>query len=128
MAGPAKKAATYNDLFGIPENMTGEIINGELIVAPRPSRRHVYASTPPDWIGEVLSPGTAKIDKTGKMSIYAQHNVPYLWFIDPLAKSLDAFQLENGKWLVVGLFVGSDKIRVAPFEEAEIDLNALWLD
>jgi Uma2 family endonuclease len=62
------------------------------------------------------------------MSIYAQHNVPYLWFIDPLAKSLDAFQLENGKWLVVGLFVGSDKIRVAPFEEAEIDLNALWLD
>jgi Uma2 family endonuclease len=187
MAEPANKEATYSDLFDIPENMTGEIINGELIAAPRPSRRHVYASTslggkltppyqfgeangpggwiiiiepevglgrnilvpdlagwkrerfpvaedhnwistPPDWVCEVLSPGTAKIDKTGKMSIYAQHTVPYLWFIDPLAKTLDAFRLENGKWVVVGLFVGSDTIRIAPFEEAEIDLNALWLD
>lgn len=40
MADPAKKQATYDDLYHIPENMTGEIIDGELIVSPRPTTRH----------------------------------------------------------------------------------------
>ena len=45
MSEPAKKKATYDDLFGIPENMIGEIIDGELIVHPRPSRKHIYAAS-----------------------------------------------------------------------------------
>jgi Uma2 family endonuclease len=44
MAESAKKKATYEDLYGIPENMIGEIINGELIVHPRPSRKHARAT------------------------------------------------------------------------------------
>jgi Uma2 family endonuclease len=186
MAEPAKREATYEDLFDIPENMTGEIINGELIVTPRPSRRHTSAgsslgyrigppyqfgegggpggwiiiiepeiglgrnilvpdlagwkrerfpvseehnwiSAAPDWVCEVLSPSTAKIDKTDKMSLYAQHGVPHLWFVDPIAKTLDVFRLEAGKWVVVGLFVENDKMRAEPFEKLEIDLGALWL-
>ncbi|HIJ69046.1 MAG TPA: Uma2 family endonuclease, partial [Deltaproteobacteria bacterium] len=43
MAEEAKKKAAYDDLYSIPENMTGQIIDGELIVTPRPSRYHVYA-------------------------------------------------------------------------------------
>ncbi|MGO9312609.1 MAG: Uma2 family endonuclease [Syntrophobacteraceae bacterium] len=64
MSGPAKKKATYNDLFSIPENTTGEIINGELIVTPRPSRRHLYTESalgnkigPPYQFGEGGGPG-----------------------------------------------------------------------
>ncbi len=45
MSEPAKKKATYEDLYTIPENMTGEIINGELVVTPRPSRKHGFAAT-----------------------------------------------------------------------------------
>ena len=41
MSELSKKKATYEDLYSIPENMTGEIINGELIVTPRPSRKHI---------------------------------------------------------------------------------------
>ncbi|SPF31433.1 conserved hypothetical protein [Syntrophobacter sp. SbD1] len=44
MSEPAKKKATYDDLYSVAENMTGEIINGELIVTPRPSRKHGYAA------------------------------------------------------------------------------------
>lgn len=40
MSEPAKRDATYEDLYSIPENMTGEIINGEIIATPRPSREH----------------------------------------------------------------------------------------
>jgi Uma2 family endonuclease len=45
MAETAQKRATYEDLLKIPENLTGEIINGELIATPRPSRRHVHAAS-----------------------------------------------------------------------------------
>ena len=45
MSEPAKKQATYEDLLNIPENMTGEIIAGELVVTPRPARRHVHAAS-----------------------------------------------------------------------------------
>ena len=41
MADTAKKKVTYEDLFSIPDNMTGEIVGGELIATPRPSRKHV---------------------------------------------------------------------------------------
>ncbi len=45
MSDPAHKPATYEDLYDIPENMIGEIIDGELIVTPRPSRRHTLAAS-----------------------------------------------------------------------------------
>ena len=45
MAETPRKKATYHDLFKIPENVTGEIVNGELITTPRPSRRHLHAAS-----------------------------------------------------------------------------------
>jgi len=64
MSESAKKKATYEDLYEVPENMTGEIIDGELIVTPRPSRRHTrttsvlgYKIGPPYDFGEGGGPG-----------------------------------------------------------------------
>lgn len=45
MSEPAGKKGTYGALYTIPENMTGEIIGGWLIVTPRPSRQHILASS-----------------------------------------------------------------------------------
>jgi Uma2 family endonuclease len=53
MAEEAKKKADYDDLYNIPENMTGQIIDGDLIVTPRPSRHHVYAAS---VLGSELGP------------------------------------------------------------------------
>ncbi|GKT07408.1 Uma2 family endonuclease [Desulforhabdus sp. TSK] len=45
MSDLAKKLTTYEDLYDIPENMIGEILNGELIVTPRPAPRHMHVAT-----------------------------------------------------------------------------------
>ena len=45
MAEAAKKPATYEDLYTLPENTIGEIIDGELIANPRPSREHVFIAS-----------------------------------------------------------------------------------
>ena len=44
MAELAKRRAAYEDLYAVPENMTGEIIDGELVATPRPSSKHNLAT------------------------------------------------------------------------------------
>ncbi len=85
-----------------------------------------WISVVPDWICEVLSPGTARIDKKKKMPIYAQFGVPYLWLVDPLEKTLEIFRLDNGNWLVAAVYSEDDIVRAEPFQAIEINLSSLW--
>ena len=50
----------------------------------------------PDWVCEILSPSTAKRDRVIKMPVYARRGVAYLWLVDPLAKTLETFALDQG--------------------------------
>src|SRR5262245_42059394 len=40
-----KRRATYEDLMRVPDTKVGEIVDGELIVSPRPASAHSYAAT-----------------------------------------------------------------------------------
>ena len=50
---PARRRATYADLEALPDNIVGEIIDGELIATPRPALRH---SRTMSHLGGVLGP------------------------------------------------------------------------
>lgn len=80
----------------------------------------------PDWICEVFSPGTMKKDRMLKMKVYARHGVAYLWLVDPLAKTMETFALDNGRWTVTGLYADEDEVRAAPFEAIVLNLGDLW--
>lgn len=41
----AKKAATYDDLQALPPHVLGEILDGELVVSPRPASLHARAAS-----------------------------------------------------------------------------------
>jgi Uma2 family endonuclease len=43
--GGTGKPATYEDLRALPENVVGEIIDGELIVSPRPAPAHALSTS-----------------------------------------------------------------------------------
>jgi Uma2 family endonuclease len=45
MVDLAKKNAVYADLFDLPDNVTGEILAGQLEVHPRPAPRHALAAS-----------------------------------------------------------------------------------
>jgi Uma2 family endonuclease len=45
MTLPARRPATYADLAALPENVVGEILDGELVVSPRPAPRHAATSS-----------------------------------------------------------------------------------
>ncbi|MEM6489923.1 MAG: Uma2 family endonuclease [Pseudomonadota bacterium] len=82
----------------------------------------------PDWVCEVLSPSTRQFDLVEKRSVYAREGVPDLWFVDPLAKSLEAFTLKDGAWVLVAALRDDQPVELAPFDAVSFPLSALWPD
>jgi Uma2 family endonuclease len=185
MTLPAKRPATYADIVALPEHVVGEILNGDLVVSPRPAPRHSVASSalgatlgppfqfgdggpggwwivdepelhlgddvlvpdlagwrrerlpsvpdeayftlPPDWVCEVLSPSTSRVDRTRKLPIYARAAIPCAWLIDPAAQTLEVYRLESGRWMLAATHGGEERVRAAPFEAISVDLARLWV-
>jgi len=186
MNEPAARAATYEDLLQVPENLVAEIIHGQLITHPRPAPRHAVASSslgmelggpfdkgrggpggwwildepelhlgpnvlvpdlagwrrerlptlpetawfelPPDWICEVLSPSTARIDRVEKLPIYAGAGIPHVWLIDPDLRTLEAFENKDGRWLLLAACENDNPVQLPPFDAISFPLDALWAD
>ena len=83
---------------------------------------------PPDWVCEVLSPATRKIDLTDKRRLYATAGLGHLWFVDPLAPTLEAFALRDGAWTLIAALKDDDEARVPPFDAIAFPLSVLWPD
>jgi Uma2 family endonuclease len=80
----------------------------------------------PDWVCEVLSERTRRINKVQKMRIYAREGVRNVWHVDPVARTLDIFRLEGRHWLLVDSFAGDERIHAEPFEAIELELALVW--
>jgi Uma2 family endonuclease len=184
MGDAAHRLASYEDLFDLPDNVVGEIVNGRVVTHPRPAPAHAMASsllgadvaTPfgrgrggpggwlildepelhlgghvlvpdlagwrrermpelpktawfelaPDWICEVLSPSTARIDRIEKMPIYAARGVAHAWLVDPDLRTLEVFENRSGQWLLVSTHQNDDRVRAAPFDAVELEIGGWW--
>jgi len=82
----------------------------------------------PDWICEVVSPATSRLDRVRKLPRYSRHRVGYAWLVDPQAQTLEVYRLENERWVLLSSHEGTDKVRAEPFDAVEIELGALWTD
>jgi Uma2 family endonuclease len=85
-----------------------------------------YITLAPDWICEVVSPSTEKLDRADKLPIYARERVAHAWLVNPLARTLEVFILEGSRWALLGTFAGDKRVRAVPFDAVEIDLKLLW--
>jgi Uma2 family endonuclease len=83
-------------------------------------------SLPPDWLCEVVSPSTERIDRVRKLPIYAREGVGHVWLLNPAARTLEVLRLSSEGWLLVSTAEGGARIRAEPFEAIELDLSALW--
>jgi Uma2 family endonuclease len=92
-------------------------------LAPEP-----YLTLAPDWVCEVLSPSTEKLDRGEKLRVYAREHVAYVWLIDPSRQALEVLALDQReRWTKRGALEGRANVRVAPFDAIEVELGALWI-
>lgn len=85
-----------------------------------------YFEVAPDWVCEILSPSTAKIDRTDKMTLYARERVTHVWHVDPDAKTLEVFRLDGEHYTRVTAFRDDAMVRAEPFDAVELELAMLW--
>ena len=85
-----------------------------------------FVTLAPDWLCEALSPSTAGVDRGEKLPVYAREGVRHVWFLDPIAKTLEILRLENDRYSVIATFHGDAKVRAEPFDAIELDLAILW--
>ncbi len=82
----------------------------------------------PDWACEVVSPSTERLDRSLKLPAYAREGVRHAWLLNPLARTLEVYRNENGRWVVLATHAGGATVRAEPFEAIELDLAPLWGD
>ena len=84
-----------------------------------------YVALAPDWICEVLSVSTRRLDLHGKRPIYAREGVPHLWLLDPADRALEAFELRDGQWVLIASAKDDDPICIRPFDAFTFSLGDL---
>jgi Uma2 family endonuclease len=87
-----------------------------------------YFDLPPDWVCEVLSDSTRKLDRAKKVPIYARSGVKHVWLVDPIARTLEVLRLEHEKYVIIAVHADDAKVRAEPFDAIELDMSILWAD
>ncbi len=85
-----------------------------------------FSVVPPDWLCEVTSPSTKRIDRFQKLPIYAEYGVKHCWYVDPLEKTLEVFILSDSVYTLGPAFADNAQVTAPPFEAHTFDLDVLW--
>ena len=85
-----------------------------------------YVTVAPDWVCEVLSVSTRRLDLHGKRPIYAREGVAHLWLLDPADRDLEAFELRDGQWVLIASAKDDGPICIRPFDVVTFSLGDLW--
>lgn len=73
----------------------------------------------PDLVVEVLSPSTAKNDKTHKKDVYARCGVREYWIIHPEDKSVDIYRAEGTELVLHDVYALHEDWQLAQMSEEE---------
>jgi Uma2 family endonuclease len=80
----------------------------------------------PDWVCEVLSEHTERVDRGKKMRIYRREGVRHVWLLSPTLETLEVYRLDAGAWTLLETFEGDAVVRAEPFDSLELPLASLW--
>jgi len=126
------KANDLGLIFGDVDTIFGEHdVRRPDIIFFQKSRRHLIGEKamegPPDLCVEIISPSSVTVDRKDKFAQYAAGKVRNYWIVDPVKKTLEAYRLRGGKYLMVVRGRGTEKVSAPPFPDLQIALGDLWL-
>lgn len=83
----------------------------------------------PDFVVEVLSKKTAKVDRKIKFRDYAAHGIPEYWIIDPTKKTIEQYWLQTmpaNEYVLVGNWKSGDHITARAVPGFSIPVEAIF--
>lgn len=87
-----------------------------------------WFDTPPDWVCEIASPSTVRIDRLVKMEIYGNAGIPWAWLVDPGGRLIEVWKRVDGAWTLQGGASQESGARLPPFHAVPLDIGSLWPD
>jgi Uma2 family endonuclease len=85
-----------------------------------------YFKVVPDWVCEVISPSTKRLDRVRKLPLYAKHGTAHAWYVDPEERSLETYSLFRERWQLGPFASDGERVRCEPFDAIELELGLLW--
>jgi Uma2 family endonuclease len=80
----------------------------------------------PDWVCEVLSPSTERLDRLRKANAYLRAGVPHYWLVSVPGRLLEALEAQGDRWVREGAYSDGDVVRIPPFEAIDLDVGRLF--
>ena len=93
---------------------------------PTSIQGEAHFTVAPDWVCEVTSPSTEKLDRNLKFKVYAENNVDNYWILNPIEKTLEVFQLEKNTYKSISSYQINDTACVHPFSTLKLSLAELF--
>ncbi len=90
------------------------------------SPKTAFVTLAPDWVCEVLSPSTERLDRARKLRVYSREGVGHAWLVNPLARTLEVYRRAEDRWLLLATVADDALVRAEPFDAIELDLLPLW--
>jgi len=88
--------------------------------------RTAFFSLAPDWVCEVLSPSTERLDRALKLGVYAREGVAHVWLANPESRTLEVYRRSEATWLLLATHASGAVVRAEPFDAIGLDLLPLW--
>jgi Uma2 family endonuclease len=85
-----------------------------------------YIAGAPDLVVEILSPSTAAHDRATKLALYAEAGVPWVWFLDPEACTVEALKLEGKRYFVDSILADDQILTSTLFPEWQLPLPEIF--
>ena len=104
-----------------------EIAQSDVVVARSGQLSPRGIEGAPPLIAEVLSPGRPSLDRDVKARRYAAHGVRRYWIVDPLARSLECYELRGDVYVLQGHAGLTDVLTLDDLPGLAIDLARVWL-
>ncbi|MBK8596566.1 MAG: Uma2 family endonuclease [Holophagales bacterium] len=81
----------------------------------------------PDWVAEILSPGTEAYDRGPKREAWGLVGAGYLWIVDPVRRLVETFVNVRGKMIAGPVLLTDDVLAAPPFEGLSEPVAGIFL-
>lgn len=92
------------------------------------SRRGEQFWGPPDLVMEVISPSTRITDRRAKYQEYAQAGVNEYWLIDPRAKTVEVYFLQDNVYVAFGAYRTGETAKSKLLDGFTVNVKKLFAD